>query len=51
MKKILKLRKIFKNESKEILFNDFDNYLLHPKEIKQMMTNKNEVFHLVNKVN
>ena len=35
---------------KWIDINSLDNYLLHPKEIKQMMTNKNEVFHLVNKL-
>ncbi len=35
---------------KWVNINDLDNYLLHPKEIKQMMANKNEVFHLINKV-
>ena len=35
---------------KWININDLDNYLLHPKEIKQMMINKDEVFHLINKV-
>ncbi len=35
---------------KWVNINDLDNYLLHPKEIKQMMINKNEVFHLINKV-
>ena len=35
---------------KWININDLDNYLLHPKEIKQMMINKNEIFHLINKV-